>query len=77
LRSEISSRALATFENKEKTRKLGLPDYWYFTGKKTRKLGLPDYRYFTSLAGILLLILQWPVKGQYFENQGLKSVFFK
>jgi len=61
LRSEISSRALATFQNKE----------------KTRKLGLSDDRYFTGLAGILLLILQWSVKGQYFENQGLKPVFFK
>jgi len=32
------------------------------------RVGLPDGRYFSGLAGILLLILQKPVKGRYFDN---------
>ena len=38
------------------------------------RLVLSDGQYFTGLAGILLLILQRPVKGRYFENQCLKPV---
>jgi len=40
-------------------------------------VGLPDDRHVTGLAGILLLILQWPVTGWYFENQSLKPVSLK
>jgi len=38
-------------------------------------VGVPDGRYFSGLAGILLLILQRPVKGRYFDNQWPKPVF--
>jgi len=38
-------------------------------------VGLPDGRYFSGLAGILLLILQRPVKGRYFDNYCPKPVF--
>jgi len=31
-------------------------------------VGLQDGQYFSGLAGILLLILQRPVKGRYFDN---------
>jgi len=31
-------------------------------------VGLPDGRCFSGLAGILLLILQRPAKGRYFDN---------